>query len=160
MKFNMIRGACAATAIMCVATLTPRATQAQAKASAADSATVAQVVAQFHSALVAGDSAGVMALLADDAQILESGGIETRADYRAHHLEADIAYAKAVSSTPGPLKISVNGNTAWVSSTSASKGTYRERPVNSVTAELMVLVRTSAGWRISAIHWSSRQVRS
>jgi hypothetical protein len=33
------------------------------------------------------------------------------------------------------------------------------RAINSSGAELMVLVRTSSGWKISAIHWSSRARR-
>jgi hypothetical protein len=31
--------------------------------------------------------------------------------------------------------------------------------VNSAGAELMVLTRMPDGWRISAVHWSSRTVR-
>ena len=38
-------------------------------------------------------------------------------------------------------------------------GSYRDRPINAAGAELMVLVRTPVGWRITAIHWSSRNVR-
>jgi ketosteroid isomerase-like protein len=53
----------------------------------------------------------------------------------------------------------VRGDAAWVSSTSTTTGEYRGRQVNSSGAELMVLARTPQGWRIAAIHWSSRTRR-
>lgn len=128
-------------------------------ASQGDSAAVAAVIERFHTAMTAGDSATMMALLAPDAVILESGGVETRAEYQSHHLSGDIAYAKSMKSTRGPIRVSVRGDVAWASSTSTTTGESRGRQVNSVGAELMVLTRTSAGWRISAIHWSSRAQR-
>ncbi len=63
--------------------------------SQSDSAAAAATVERFHAALAAGDSVGAMALLTPDVLILESGGIETREEFRAHHLPADIAYATA-----------------------------------------------------------------
>ena len=62
----------------------------------ADSAAVAATVQRFHAALAAADSAGAMALLAPEVVILESGDSESRAEYRAHHLAADIEFARAV----------------------------------------------------------------
>ena len=128
-------------------------------ASQSDSAAVASVIERFRTAMTAGDSATIMGLLAADAVILESGGVETRAEYQSHHLSGDIAYAKAMKSTRGPIRVSVRGDVAWASSTSTTTGESRGRQVNSVGAELMVLTRTVAGWRISAIHWSSRSQR-
>ena len=95
-------------------------------------------------------------LLADDAVILESGGRESRAEYRAHHLPADIEFARTVPAERDPLEVVVAGDVAWVSSTSVVRGSFRDRPVNAVGAELMVLTRTTTGWAIRAIHWSSR----
>ena len=122
-----------------------------------DSAAVAAVVGGFHDALARGDSSAALALLAPDVRILESGGVETLADYRAHHLPADIEFARAVPATRGPLGVAVRGDVAWAVSTSETKGEFRARPVNSAGAELMVLTRTAGGWRSSAIHWSSRR---
>jgi len=124
-----------------------------------DSAAIAAVVGGFHKALTAGDSAAALAFLAEDVTILESGGVETRAEYRSHHLSSDIAFAKAVASTRGPLKVMVDGNTAWTSSTSETRGQYNGRAINSVGAESMVLTRTRGGWKIRSIHWSSRAKR-
>jgi ketosteroid isomerase-like protein len=91
--------------------------------------------------------------------ILESGGLETREEYRSHHLPSDIGFAQAVEATQSPLRAKVRGDVAWVASTSVSKGQFRGRPVNSVGAELMVLTRGAGGWKIAAIHWSSRASR-
>jgi ketosteroid isomerase-like protein len=124
-----------------------------------DSVEVARTVERFHAALVRGDSAAALALLAPGATILESGGVETVADYRAHHLPADIEFARAVPSVRGAARVTVRGDVAWATSTSETKGEFRGRAVNSAGAELMVLTRAADGWRISAIHWSSRARR-
>lgn len=138
----------------------PGAAQGGAGSNAAtreDSAAVASTVERFHRALAAGDSAGALALLAPDATILESGGAESVAEYRSHHLAADIEFARAVREARSPLRVRVRGDAAWVSSTSTAQGEFRGRAVNSAGAELMVLARSADGWRIAAIHWSSRR---
>jgi ketosteroid isomerase-like protein len=124
-----------------------------------DSTAVAAIVDRFHAAVVAGDSALALSLLAADAVVLESGGLETREEFRAHHLPADIAFAQAVKSERGSKRVVVRGDAAWVTSTSTTTGEYRGRQVNSSGAELMVLTRTPQGWRIASIHWSSRTRR-
>lgn len=125
----------------------------------ADSAAVAATVDRFHRALAEGDSATALNLLTEDAIILESGGVETREEYRGHHLPGDIAFAQAVRTERSPMRVVVRGDAAWATSTSTVRGEYRGRQINSQGAELMVLTRTPEGWRISAIHWSSRQLR-
>ena len=131
----------------------------QSPAAQSDSASVVSVIERFHAALTSGDSTEAMSLLASDAVILESGGVETRSEYQSHHLRGDISYAKSMKTTRGPIRVSVRGDVAWASSTSTTTGESRGRQVNSAGAELMVLTRTAAGWRISAIHWSSRSQR-
>lgn len=124
-----------------------------------DSAAVAKAVSSFHEALAAGDSAVALALLSDDAMIVEAGEVESRADYHAHHLPADIEFARAVPSRREVKSVKVSGNVAWVVSTSTTAGTFRDRAIDSVGAELMVLQRTNGTWRITAIHWSSHARR-
>jgi ketosteroid isomerase-like protein len=131
----------------------------QERTAAADSAAVVEVIRQFHEALAAGDSSAVLRLLHDDAVILESGGMETKEEYRGHHLPADIAFARAVPRQPGAVRVTVLGDAAWASSMSVTRGRFRDRDVNSQSAELMVLERHADGWVISAIHWSSRTLR-
>ena len=136
---------------------TARAATVSQPAAQGDSAAVAAAVHAFHAALARGDSAQALALLAPGATILESGGVETVAEYRGHHLPADIDFARAVPATRSPVRVTVRGDAAWAVSTSETKGEFRGRAVNSAGAELMVLTRTADGWRISAIHWSSRR---
>ena len=149
----------AAVVLSSLAGATSQAT-AQHDAHGGDSAAVAGVIAKYHEALAAGDSVAALALLADDAVILESGGVETRAEYRSNHLPGDINFTKAIKSRRGPVHVRIHGDVAWASSTSTTQGEMNGRAINSVGAELMVLVRTSQGWKISAIHWSSRQRRA
>ena len=124
-----------------------------------DSAAVAAVVGKYHAALAAGDSAAALALLADDAVILESGGVETRAEYRSHHLPADINASKTSPSQRGPVHVRIHGEVAWTTTTSTSQRVANGNTVTSSMAELMVLVKTAGTWKISAIHWSSRTRR-
>ncbi|MDX2207500.1 MAG: nuclear transport factor 2 family protein [Gemmatimonadales bacterium] len=126
----------------------------------ADSLAVAATVRAYHAALGTGDSTTALRLLAPDAVILESGGVESREDYHAGHLEADISYAMALPSVRGEVRVVVEGDVAWASSTSTTQGRLGERQVNAVGAELMVLSRSRDGWQIRAIHWSSRNRRS
>lgn len=124
-----------------------------------DSAQVARVVTAYHHALSSGDSTAALAMLRDDAVILESGGMETREQYRSHHLAGDIAFASAVPAQRTPVRVSVQGDVAWAWSTSNTKGEMRGRAIDSMGTELMVLARTAGGWKIVAISWSSRARR-
>ena len=130
---------------------------AGAQSSSADSTAIAGVVASFHSALERGDSAAVIALLSPRAVILESGSAETVAEYRSHHLPADIEFARALPGVRTPLRISVRGDVAWAAATGTTQGEFKGRAVNSASAELLVLERVGGAWRITAIHWSSRR---
>ncbi len=124
-----------------------------------DSAAAVAAVTSFRTALASGDSAAVLRLLAPDVIILEAGGVETLADYRAHHLPGDIAFARALPGVHTLKSVVVSGDVAWVTSTSVTDGQYNGRAVNSAGAELVVLSRARAGapWTIRAVHWSSRR---
>jgi ketosteroid isomerase-like protein len=105
-----------------------------------------------------GDTAAAMRLIAPDAVFLESGKLETRAEYEANHLPSDIEFESQVTGKRGPLRVTFEGNTAWVIATTEYEGTFNGRPLNFVSAQLMVLTRDSGDWRIRTIHWSSRQL--
>ena len=125
-----------------------------------DSGSVTTVVAAFHEALRVGNAKSAMELLAPDAIILESGGSETRDEYEKNHLAEDIAFSRTVTPTNSNPTLRIEGNTAWVSSTGRATGTFEGREVNSAGAELMVLTKSDAGWRIRAIHWSSHTIKN
>lgn len=130
--------------------------------SAAQSGTAEAIATSthFYDLLRRGDSAAAAQLLAPDAVVLESGDLETRAEYLAHHIGADIEFAKAVPSKRTIRQVVRQGNVIWLAATSTSTGTFEKRPVDSIGAELMVLSRSDSGWRIRAIHWSSHKRRT
>jgi len=120
---------------------------------------VAAVVDAYHAALAAGDSATALSHLAPEVAILESGGVEDKASYRSGHLAADMRFAQAVPRERGEIQVKFLGDVAWAFSTSITQGQIGNREINSQGAELMVLARENGVWRITAIHWSSRQRR-
>ena len=155
---------CASLALVAAVAIVGIAAELQAQTASpidhvADSAAVVAAVNAYDRALSSGDSSAVLELLLDDAVILESGGLETRDEYRSHHLPADIQFAKAVPASRSHISVRIAGDVAWAWSTSHREGTFRGRAMNSTGAELMVLRRTASGWRIAAIHWSSRERR-
>src|SRR5689334_20218670 len=78
-------------------------------------ADIVKVVNAFYGAISAGDNAAAMKLIAPDAVFVESGKIETRAEYEMNHLPADIDFEKQVKAERGPLRVTFQGtDTAWV----------------------------------------------
>ena len=122
-----------------------------------DSAAAVETVHRFHTLLASGDSSGAVQLLAPDLVVLESGSVETRAEYLGHHLGADMRFAKAVPSERRVAAVHQDGDVVWVVETSTSRGEFRDRKIDSRGAELVVLTRSASGWLIRAIHWSSRR---
>jgi ketosteroid isomerase-like protein len=116
----------------------------------------AAVVDAFHAALHRGDTNAAQSHLASDALIYEAGGVErTKQEYASHHLGADAVFAQAV---PGKITRRAGeavGNIAWIASEGRTTGTYKDKAVDRVTTETMVLRRVGRGWKIVHIHWSS-----
>jgi ketosteroid isomerase-like protein len=157
MKHRQFRNL-AGSALVALCVVTARAS-GQTAAPVADSAAIVGTVARFHDALAAADSLGAMALLTEGVVVLEAGGFETRAEFRQHHLAADIQFARSAKSERYVRSVQRSGDVAWVATTSTATRTVDGREVRSMGAELMVLRQTPAGWRIAAIHWSSRARR-
>jgi ketosteroid isomerase-like protein len=122
-----------------------------------DRAGVTATVEAFYGAMKKGDAAAVMRTVAPDAVFLEGGKQETRAEYETGHLPADIEFEKAVDGKRGPLTVTVNGDTAWVTGMADYVGTFQGKPVNFESAQLMVLTRTGGRWLIRSVHWSARR---
>ena len=119
-------------------------------------ATPIGTIGAFHAALTRGDTAEVLLLLAEDALIFESGGVERgRSEYASHHLANDAEFSAAVQRTMIEQKSGGSGDMAWVTSVENVTGTFRGRPVNSRSVETMLLRRIDENWRILHIHWSS-----
>ena len=117
---------------------------------------IVAIVDKFYGAVKAGDKKTVMGLIAPDAMFVESGKIETRAEYEANHLPADIEFEGQVKGVRGPAKVTFDsaGNAAWV----ISRAEYDEgNPEKYINTQLMVLTRDNGEWKIRSISWSSNQ---
>ena len=148
--------AMATTVILATLLATPVVTKAM-EGTAPDSTAIAATAAAFHAALAAGDSTAALALLAGDAVVLEGGELETRAQYAAHHLAADIEFARALGGERTVTGVRQVGDAAWLWAVSSVRGSWRGREVDSLGTELLVLAKEGEDWRIRAIHWSSRK---
>ena len=124
---------------------------------AAEAAHPASVfVDQWHQALRSGAKDAVLAGLAPDAIIFESGGAEmSRDEYTHHHLGSDMEFAGATATTVQSRNVVEAGNAVAVLSRTITSGTFRGEPVSSRGVETMLLERSGATWRIRHIHWSS-----
>ncbi|MFW6201112.1 MAG: YybH family protein [Gemmatimonadota bacterium] len=128
-----------------------------AQMTAADGEAEARAVVEgFSEALAAGDSVRALSYLHPDLVVHEGGHAETLDEYRAHHLGADMAFLAAVEQDTREEHLEVRGETALYLSVYTMSGTYRDRDVDLSGTETLVLVRTTDGWKIRHIHWSSR----
>jgi len=124
---------------------------------AADSAVA--TAAAFQEALNSGDAARVKALLDPKVLIFESGAAErSRAEYAAHHLKADIDFLKAGTYKLQRQTGDTVGDLAWVASESRISGTPKDKVVNVLSTETLVLKKGTAGWKVVHVHWSSHPV--
>ncbi|WP_053333735.1 DUF4440 domain-containing protein [Gemmatimonas phototrophica] len=160
MPFRLTRPSCLIALALCFGGLAPRVRAQATPASPSDSAAAAATVERFHQALSAHDSVTAVSLLAYDALILESGVIESRADYVGHHLAADMKAGQGAKRTKTVLRVTVIGEVAYVVTKTATPATNADGSNGSDMAELMLLSKSGTGWTIRAVHWSSRRRRA
>ena len=139
--------------VLCLLWFAGCATQSKAEAEAEAKATLER----FYRAMKEADTAGAMSLIAPDAVFVESGRIETRAEYEKNHLPADIAFEKQVNGVRGDMQVTIDGDTAWIIATTDFKGVFDGSPVDFISAQLAVLTRAEERWLIRSVHWSSRR---
>lgn len=117
----------------------------------------AEVAAAFETALASGNAEVASALLAADVLIYESGGQESsRDEYAAAHMKGDMAFLGASKREVLSRAEGGDNQNAWVSTRSRIIGHHRDKDVDILSTETLVLKKTSEGWRIVHIHWSSR----
>ena len=120
-------------------------------------AAVTAALDKFYGAMKTGDTVTAMSMLAPDALFVEGGRLETRDEYEKNHLPLDINFEKQVTGKRGPWRITFRDDTAWAIATTDYDGIFDGAPVAFTSAQLAVLTREDAGWRIRSIHWSSRR---
>ena len=116
---------------------------------------VIQSLSSFHQAIVENDSQKARELLSDSVRILEGGGIETKQEYLSHHFHSDGKFLSAMKREIESRNVTIEGNTAWVSTQTHTWGTYSDRKLDLKSLELAVLKKEEGHWQITALHWSS-----
>ncbi len=112
----------------------------------------------FHVALSGGDEQSVMAALAPEVLIFESGGAErSRAEYQSHHMKSDMAFLAQMQSDVIRRNETVQGDTAWIVTESRIHGHYKDSDIDLISIETAVLERADDAWKIVHLHWSSRE---
>lgn len=118
----------------------------------------AEIVDAFHTALAKGDRGAALATLTDTVAIYEQGWVESsKANYAKEHLGEDVKFARSTKSEQTHRTGLLTGDLAFVTTEGHTTGTFEGKPVDAITLETMILRRTSDGWRIVHIHWSSRK---
>jgi ketosteroid isomerase-like protein len=118
-------------------------------------AEVATVLESFYSAIKRGDAQAAMNVIAPDAVFIESGRLETRAEYEKNHLPLDIDFERQITGKRSPLRITFAGDTAWIIATTEYDGKIEGGEVSFASSQLMVLTKDADAWKIRSIHWSS-----
>jgi mono/diheme cytochrome c family protein/ketosteroid isomerase-like protein len=108
----------------------------------------------FHHALAEGDRDAALALLHENATILEGGNLQTRDAYASGHLDGDMAFMQQVDAETLSRDVSADDSQATVTTRTRMTGEYEGNPVDTVSLETAALVATDSGWRISSLVWS------
>ena len=90
-------------------------------------AEVASVLESFYGAIKRGDATAAMSVIAPDAMFVESGTLETRAEYEKNHLPLDIDFERQITGKRGPLRVTFAGDTAWIIATTEYRRQDRGR---------------------------------
>ncbi|QJQ06709.1 nuclear transport factor 2 family protein [Undibacterium piscinae] len=97
-------------------------------------------------------------LLSPEITIYESGYVErSRAEYAAHHLPEDIAFAKASSRKVRQHTERKDGNFSFILEETETKVKIKGKNVTILGTETTVLQKIDEQWRIVHLHWSSRK---
>ncbi len=126
-------------------------------ASASANEQALQTLTQFHEALQKGNAETVLSLLANDAQIFESGYAESKSEYAAHHLAADIEYSKATRDKNLKQTQFCDQHLCVVQNQNETTGEFKQKTVHSIGMETAVLKKINDRWQIIHLHWSSRK---
>jgi ketosteroid isomerase-like protein len=123
-------------------------------------ASPSETIGEYHAALASGNTAKALSLLSPAVQIFESGYVEKSKDeYAAHHLPADIAFAKTVNRKVVKGSERIAGDMAVIMQETDTQGTHNGAAVHMAGTETDVLEKKGGGWVITHFHWSSRKVK-
>lgn len=110
----------------------------------------------FNRALTTGNKDVVLAILAPDVLIVESGMAETSAaEYAGHHMPADMEFLASLERELISQQVGGEGKSAWVATRSRLHGWFKGENVDLDSTETLVMLKSGGAWRITHIHWSS-----
>lgn len=123
----------------------------------AESTEAVAALERFSAALSVGDLDAASVELDANVLILESGGAErTRAEYLGGHAKHDAEFLKSAHITLKRRIAGASGDLVWVGSESEIHASRDGKALKFSSTETAVLRRTSQGWKIVHLHWSSR----
>jgi ketosteroid isomerase-like protein len=127
---------------------------------APEAADAVAVLERFTAALSAGDLDGVAADLDPVVLILETGGAErTRDEYLGGHAKHDVEFLKMAHIILKRRTAQASGDLVWVGSESEIHASKDGKMVMISSTETAILRRTTQGWKIVHLHWSSQAQR-
>ena len=111
----------------------------------------------LYTALRTGDEDAVEKILAEEVMILEGGHAQTsRADYMGGHMKSDMAFLPNVNSATLDRKVSQAGDLAWVITHSRTQGSYRDKEIDELSREMLVMKHDGHNWQVTLIHWGEK----
>ncbi|MEL7025288.1 MAG: DUF2231 domain-containing protein [Pseudomonadota bacterium] len=114
------------------------------------------VADDFAQAIRSGDADAVKALVTQDLWVAEGGTVERSfAEYAAHHLPSDMAFAAATTSNTVDQRVIGGEHLAVVIRQFQLHGEYRNQVIHSQLVETLVLAHQGESWRVRHVHWSS-----
>jgi ketosteroid isomerase-like protein len=144
------------------ATGQPAATNAAASQEQATSQ-IAEVIASYDSAVVAGDTARAVSLLHPELVVYEHGHVEgSRDEFVKGHLPADMDFMRNATMTrrDRAVLVSSGADMAYSIAPYELSGEYEGKKVHNAGTETLVLVRTDAGWKIRHAHYSGHKIEA
>jgi uncharacterized membrane protein/ketosteroid isomerase-like protein len=115
-----------------------------------------QVASALTIALKDQDKNTVKSLLHENVMVLESGHAQkSRQEYEDSHMLSDMAYLKAMDLETTNRSVSIDGDLAWVTSTTRMKGEFKDRQIDTETKELLIMRNQEGVWRITHIYWEN-----
>jgi ketosteroid isomerase-like protein len=126
-----------------------------------DSAAAAAVVAALFTAAERGDIAALDTLYAGDSlTVIEGTGINrTWADYRDHHLGAELIEMKNLRYRPSEIEVTVRGSLAWAIFRYTLRADVEGRAADVVGRGTAILEKRGNRWVARHTHTSGRARR-
>lgn len=132
---------------------------APAPGSADDTVAIKAVLAAYKTALERRDLTGVDALFATRNEVVESGKVEgSYTDYVAHHIGPELGHIQRFTFEDYAVTVEQAGDIAWATETYRYTIVLPDRaePIMRQGVATTVLERQEGGWKIRAMHSSSR----